>query len=176
MLLEEHLVKEKNIFCTLKCSQKIRSRRIRGASLLEMKGRSHLRIFGSTHSEVKVKADIPVSIWLILHAKTSCCYRTNTKRKGWKIILGSVCGDNVSGNLRPAVVGTDDKGPWQISGHTRLQWLQQSFFRTSHREKPPYWINAFFSFFFPVGYSLSNKEVVTFSACCALRSATLIFG
>lgn len=124
----------------------------RGASLLEMKGRSHLRIFGSTHSEVKVKADIPVSIWLILHAKTSCCYRTNTKRKGWKIILGSVCGDNVSGNLRPAVVGTDDKGPWQISGHTRLQWLQQSlcsyFFRTSHREKPPYWINAFYFFFF----------------------------
>lgn len=34
----------------------------------------------------------------------------------------------------------------------------------------------FFLFFFPVGYSLSNKEVVTFSACCALRSATLIFG
>lgn len=51
-----------------------------------------------------------------------------------------------------------------------------TFFCTSHREKPPYWINAFFSFFFPVGYSLSNKEVVTFSACCALRSATLIFG
>lgn len=126
MLIKECLVKEKNIFCTLKCNPKIRLWCIRGASLLEMKGRSHLRIFGSTHSEVKVKADISVSIWLVLHAKTSCCYRTNTKRKGWKIILGLVCGDNVSGNFRPAVLGTHDTGHWQISGHTRLQGLRQS--------------------------------------------------
>lgn len=52
--------------------------------------------------------------------------QTNTKRKGWKIILDLVCGDNVSGNFRPAVLGTHDKRHWQISGHTRLQWLWQS--------------------------------------------------
>lgn len=72
----------KKIFHTLRRNQESRSCYARGASLLEMKGRSYLHIFGSTYSEVKVKADILVSIWLIFHAKTSCCHRTNSKRKG----------------------------------------------------------------------------------------------
>lgn len=78
----EHLVKEKSLFCTLGCNQESRSCYTGGASLLETKGRSYLHIFGSTYSEVKVKADILVSIWLIFHAKTSCCRTTNSERKG----------------------------------------------------------------------------------------------
>lgn len=91
------------------------------ASLLEMKGRSHLRISGSAFSEVKVKADILVSIWLIFHAKASCCYRTNSKRKRRRFILDLVCVDDVSQNFRPPALSTHNKVHWQILGDRRLQ-------------------------------------------------------
>lgn len=68
------------------------------------------------------KQDILVSIWLIFHAKASCCYRTNSKRKRRRFVLDLVCVDDVSQNFRPAALSTCDKVHWQILGDRRLQW------------------------------------------------------
>lgn len=144
MLLAEHLVKEKNVFCTLRCNQESRSCYTHGASLWKWKAGVILTFLAAVILRSRSKQTI-VSIWPTFHAKTSCCHRTNSKRKGWRFISDLVCGDNVSGSFGPAVLRIQDKVHWQIVWYTRL-WLLQcllkylyvlcvtTFFHTSRRK------------------------------------------
>lgn len=93
--------------------------------------------------------------------------------------MGLGCGENVSGNFRLVALGTHDKGHRQISGHKiavmTAVFVQPLSFKP-HTEKNlftglmPFLI---YIYIFPAEYSLSNKEVVTFSACCAPEVSNL---